>query len=374
MEARFATAMRKVSCILRRFPFGATALMLATCACFCAATASYRAFEGTCANTSTFALRGTGMTQDDVESVRERAAETSKPFPLVFWTQTSGSFASDPRTGSFADTAILRFHGELGLLFPDADAYPVEARECLASRTTSEALFGQERPTDAALELEGSDYRVIGHVVGGGSFVIVSGEAELGKVDPGGAGEARIDAPYTRLTTAKLDADGFPVTADTLASTLAVECDQIDYGLLSFAAFLVLLACPLAIGSAAAARCRRFRVRAATPYPLAMLGFAVCALVAVAATATFASALSEFGDYLPTTWSDFSAWEAAAQAAADGLSDIVSVAKGTPDLPVLFSWARTVALGIGSTMLGAIALERLAAWDGRSAAHRRKDD
>ncbi|WP_139652631.1 hypothetical protein [Raoultibacter phocaeensis] len=178
---------------------------------------------------------------------------------------------------------------------------------------------------------------------------------------------------YTRLTTAKLDKDGFPITADTLLSTLSIECDQLEYGLLSLASFLALLAYPLAFGVFASIRCRRFRTRETMPVPLTLFGFTVPALVAVAATATFASSLPEFGRYLPSVWSDFSAWASAAEAASDSVALIASTAKGATDLRLLFPWICSVALAAGSTVLAAGAMRGCARWDSGGAAHARKD-
>lgn len=336
--------------VIRRIPLAAAAAFLVSLACFGAQIAAYGAFSGACANTKTFVLAGGGIGPSEAASVLERSGEAADPFPIVLWSQIDGvaASASDPVAAENAEgggETVLYFTGDLGLVFPDATACPTEPGAYRASAPEA------EKPSAAS---------------GGGA-----GDAPVRIVDGSAVGD--VPVAYTRITTADADADGFPVSAETISSSLAVECTELDYGLLSLASFALLLCYPAALAAYAAWHCRPLRKRPADHPILAVIAYAIPALAAIAATATFASALSQFGSRFPTRWSDFSAWQTAAASLQDGFSRIAFAAQAIPDVRALLPWALAVALGLASLACAAVAARSLAYWDARTNAGHGKD-
>lgn len=330
---------------IRRIPLAAIAAFLVSLACFGAQIAAYGALSGAYANTKTFVLAGGGIGPSEAASVLERSGEAADPFPIVLWSQVDGvaANASDPIAAENAEGAgetVLYFTGEIELVFPDAAACPTEPGTYRAN----------------ALEAEKPS------VASGGR----TEDAPVRIMDGSAAGEFPV--AYTRITTADADADGFPITAETIASSLGVECAELDYGLLSLASFALLLCYPAALAAYAAWHCRPLRKRPAGHPALAAIAYAIPALAAIAATATFASALSRFGSRFPTHWSDFSAWQTAAASLQDGFSRIAFAAEGIPDMRVLLPWVLAVALGLASLACAAVAARKLAYWDARTSA------
>ncbi|MEQ3363178.1 hypothetical protein [Raoultibacter massiliensis] len=175
----------------------------------------------------------------------------------------------------------------------------------------------------------------------------------------------------SRFTTARLDADGFPVTANTLAPVLGESYRQIDYRLLSLVSYSVLLLYPLALGICMSLCCRRARMRSDS-LAVAAASRIPGALFAIAWTTVAASALSVFGDCFPNRWSDFAAWGESAEALESGLFRIVLSADAARGEPALGACALAIALCVGAVALFFGAVQQHRTWQVRTTAHHGK--
>ena len=311
-----AVAAKREPAPWARLPFAASIIFAVSLACFVAAVSVYLSFASTIANTATFALRGAGVAAEDAASLCAVNGQGIAA-PFVFWsekgdtdtfsasgpgapTESSGQSnlgdspspssqikpfdQNDPNNSSHALASRLRYCGDIGLLLPDIPAYPAKS--------------GKHQTSDGASDEPANDPTSSDTGNQPASDLAISGSTD----EPASSG-----VTYNRLTTARLDADGFPVTAEAIRSTMQVECDELDYRLLSFASYTALFLYPATLGIQTALHCRHIRKTARHSAFTQVFGYILPSIAAIAATVTFAASLSEYGSYFPTRWSDFPA-------------------------------------------------------------------
>lgn len=148
-------------------------------------------------------------------------------------------------------------------------------------------------------------------------------------------------AEATHVTTARLDAEGFPVLAGDLAAKLGLDGELRDYRLLALIAHGCLLLYPLVLATWLLPACRRTAGYRSAPRAAQALPYVLPAIVALAATAVLCATVSSFGEFFPTRWSDFGAWQEALRTAEAHLS-VLALSPVPGDGPVVSAFAETV--------------------------------
>lgn len=166
---------------------------------------------------------------------------------------------------------------------------------------------------------------------------------------------------FTRVVTARFDADGFLVTADAVRASLGVEAMPVRLRLLALTAHGLLLAYPLLLSCWLLTFCRREALRPCTSLSMRTLLWALPACCLLAATACFASTLPAFGEFYPARWSDFPAWERAADAATRSLGALL--ADPAPlDAPLRDRWLQAAVPACAAMVLAAGGFWQLGRW------------
>lgn len=305
----------------------AAAMLAMSLALFAGGVRAFAELRDMSERTTSFALAGAGVTQEDAEEACRTALERGAG-AVALWEQTFG-FAQAEGAPAAADVAVVGFAGDARLLAPELPTWPLAPGECVLSGEASRRLFGENDAAGETVLVDGEALEVAGVAEDGRAFVL----------RPGATGA------FVRVVAPARDADGFPVTEELLGSALGARVKALDYRSLAPLAFAGLFLYPLALVAATGALC--LRVRKNRLIDQAACGAAL-AFGAIGATAAFAGALPAFGGYLPSRWSDFPAWGEAARAWADGVGRAVFAQQGVFDEPVLVASATCLACAAGA--------------------------
>lgn len=321
-------------------PVLASALFVASLLLFAAGTESLVRVHEACARTSTFELGGGRVPLDVAENARSALGS------FVVWSQDGGHVASNPDLAATVEIEVVSYEGDLGLLLPDTASFPVEPDACILSSAASASLFGQPDATRLNVLIDGVPYRVVGALPIDKPLAVREGSA---------------DRAFARLTTRAFDADGFPVTADLAASVLGSNVETLDVRGAELLAYACLFAYPLALVIALVSLCRRSGTQPSAR-PLSHLAcLATAGAGAMGATGAFASSLSRFGSFYPTTWSDFAAWQESWRSWTEGLACLAFARQTVFDEPALIAAAAAVLLGLSALATLAAAMLQLRA-------------
>lgn len=170
---------------------------------------------------------------------------------------------------------------------------------------------------------------------------------------------------FTRVVTARIDADGFLVTADTVRASLGVEATPVRLRLLALTAHGLLLAYPLLLSCWLLTFCRREATRPRTSLGLRILLWTLPACCLLAATVSFTSTLPAFGEFYPARWSDFPAWERAADVATRSLGALLAH-PGPLDAPLRDRWLQVAVPACVAMVLAAGGFWLLGRWRDRT--------
>lgn len=321
-------------------PALASALFAVSLLLFAAGTGSLVRVHEACMRTSTFELGGDRVPLDAVETARGALGSA------VLWSQDGGHVAANPDLAATIEIEVVSYEGDLGLLLPDTAPFPAEPDACILSSAASVSLFGQPDATGLDVLIDGIPYRAVG---------------ALPSDEPLAVREGGADRAFARLTTRAFDADGFPVTADLAASVLDANVEMLDVRGAELLAYACLFAYPLALVIALVSLCRRSGTQPSA-HPLSRLAcLAIAGVGALGATGAFASSLSRFGSFYPTTWSDFAAWQESWRSWTEGLARLAFARQTVFDEPALIAAAAAVLLGLSALAALAAAMLQLRA-------------
>lgn len=172
---------------------------------------------------------------------------------------------------------------------------------------------------------------------------------------------------FTHVVTARFDVDGFLVTADTVRASLGVEATPVRLRLLALTAHGLLMAYPLLLSCWLLTFCWHQATRPRTSLGVRILLWTLPACCLLAATACFASTLSAFGEFYPARWSDFPAWERAADVATRSLGALLGD-PGPLDAPLRERWLQVAVPACAAMVLAAGGFWQLERWRDRTRA------
>ncbi|WP_101723004.1 hypothetical protein [Eggerthella timonensis] len=310
-----------------RPPILASALFVASLLLFAAGAESLVRVHEACARTSTFELGGDSVPLDAAEAARSALGS------FVVWSQDGGHVAANPDLAATVEVDVVSYEGDLGLLLPDTAFFPAEPGACILSSAASVSLFGQPDARGLDVLIDGVPYRAVGSLSNDAPLAVREGDAERA---------------FTRLTTLAFDADGFPVTDDLAASALGSSVETLDVRGAELLAYACLFAYPLALVIALVSPCRQSGTRPTAHWLPRLACLATAGAGALGATAAFASSLTRFGSFYPTTWSDFSAWQESWRSWTGGLAYLAFARQTVFDEPVLIAATAAVLLGLSA--------------------------
>ncbi|RDC08416.1 ABC transporter permease [Eggerthella lenta] len=223
--------------------------------------------------------------------------------PHVLWGQVNDVPISTETGSASTNIAMIVFRGDLGLLLPDVESQPEEAKGCILSTAASSRLLGSDNPVGSIVVIDGLACEVVASVRSDDAFVVMPGD--------------QASTSFTRITTLESDGEGFFVDARTLESVLPVRAEILNYRTLTFVSYLALLTYPVMLILGLFGICIKARKEGGASNMSKMLYLAPPSLAVIALTLSFSKSLSNFGGYFPNRWSDFEGWIGAFHTIAD---------------------------------------------------------
>lgn len=159
----------------------------------------------------------------------------------------------------------------------------------------------------------------------------------------------------TVITVPRYDADGFPATPETAEPTVGADLDELDYWALVFVAHNLLLLYAYVLVICIVIVCCKRNMAGSEPALTQVARHVLPATVAIATSAYFAFSLSFFGEYYPTRWSDFSAWNMAMHTVSENLTVVLSADPTFVDSRFVVLWYTTLAFGAAAVAFLVIA-------------------